>query len=138
MWSLSRSALDPNSVTTAPLTVTRPSRIISSACRRDATPARERIFWIRSRAITPLEAVTPLRRPEVVLPKPELSPQLEQFPQAPETRPRFPPKPAPLPPALGPRPPFLPRPPRRPKTLSAATLQTPSASEAPPGPSAQT
>jgi len=52
MWSRSRSALDPSSVTTAPLTVTRPATIICSAWRRDATPACERIFWIRSSGIS--------------------------------------------------------------------------------------
>ena len=44
-------------MTTAPFTVTRPSRMILSAWRREATPAWDRIFWSRSSAISP-----PLRR----------------------------------------------------------------------------
>src|SRR5687768_11268415 len=45
------SALTPSSSTTRPLMRTRPSRIIRSAPRREATPARARIFWRRSLAI---------------------------------------------------------------------------------------
>src|SRR5688572_2797870 len=39
MWSFSGSALVPSSLTTAPLTVTLPATISSSACLREATPA---------------------------------------------------------------------------------------------------
>src|SRR5579883_2486582 len=54
MWSRSRSAFEPSSLTTAPLTVTRPSRMICSACRREAMPACDRIFCRRSSAIARL------------------------------------------------------------------------------------
>src|SRR4026209_1736650 len=54
MWSRSRSALLPSSVTGVPLTTTRLSRISSSAFRREARPARERIFCRRSSAISSL------------------------------------------------------------------------------------
>src|ERR1700730_12530840 len=46
--SCTGSALVPSSRTMAPLTLTRPSRINCSLARRDATPARERIFCSRS------------------------------------------------------------------------------------------
>src|SRR5438094_9538473 len=42
------SALLPSSVTTRPFTRTRPSVINVSACRRDASPPRARIFCRRS------------------------------------------------------------------------------------------
>src|SRR5690606_479389 len=45
--SVEGSTRVPSSVTTRPLTETRPARIIDSAARRDATPARERYFWRR-------------------------------------------------------------------------------------------
>src|SRR5260370_37931246 len=48
MWSLSGSWRVPSSLTTVPLTWTRPSRMISSALRRLAMPAFARIFWRRS------------------------------------------------------------------------------------------
>src|ERR1700728_2173552 len=48
MWSLGSSAFVPSSVTTRPLTVTRPDRIISSARRREANPTRAIIFCRRS------------------------------------------------------------------------------------------
>ncbi len=48
MTSRSGSALVPCSVTTAPLSVTRPAAMISSALRREAMPAAARIFWRRS------------------------------------------------------------------------------------------
>jgi hypothetical protein len=44
MWSLSGSALDPNSFTTAPLTVTLPDEMSSSACLREAMPAAAMSF----------------------------------------------------------------------------------------------
>src|SRR5947208_8010790 len=47
MASRSGSALSP-SPATLPLTVTSPCSISSSALRREATPARDRIFWMRS------------------------------------------------------------------------------------------
>src|SRR5205085_3948807 len=37
-----------NSVITFPFTVTRPCCTISSTCRREATPALARTFWMRS------------------------------------------------------------------------------------------
>src|SRR5436853_3549954 len=52
MWSRSASAFEPSSVTTRPFTVTRPSRIIDSASRREATPAWAMIFCSRSTCIT--------------------------------------------------------------------------------------
>src|SRR5687768_3720512 len=48
MSSVARSALVPISRTTSPFTVTRPSAMTRSAARREAMPARDRIFWIRS------------------------------------------------------------------------------------------
>src|SRR5258708_16176642 len=48
MWSLSGSWRVPSSLTTVPLTWTRPSRMISSALRRLAMPAFARILWRRS------------------------------------------------------------------------------------------
>src|SRR5271157_135533 len=48
MWSRAASALVPITVTTLPLTSTRPCSIIASAPRRLATPAAARIFWRRS------------------------------------------------------------------------------------------
>src|SRR5687768_7748657 len=48
MSSVVTSALVPISRTVSPLTVTRPSAITCSAARRDAMPARDRIFWRRS------------------------------------------------------------------------------------------
>src|SRR5688572_4627063 len=42
--SFAGSALVPSSRTVWPFTITRPSRIICSDARRDATPAAERIF----------------------------------------------------------------------------------------------
>jgi hypothetical protein len=44
MSSRVTSALVPSSVTVWPLTLTRPWVIATSAARREATPARERIF----------------------------------------------------------------------------------------------
>lgn len=43
-----RSAFDPSSLTTTPLTLTRPACISSSALRREVIPARAMIFWSRS------------------------------------------------------------------------------------------
>src|SRR5215204_4374589 len=57
MWSCSRSAFDPSSVTTVPFKVTRPSTMIFSDCRRDAMPAWDRIFWSRSSGILSLPLV---------------------------------------------------------------------------------
>src|SRR5579859_2588416 len=54
MWSRSKSALLPISVTALPFTVTRPSRISCSALRREAAPARERIFCSRSSGMSGL------------------------------------------------------------------------------------
>src|SRR5690349_24486371 len=51
MWSRSRSALDPSSVIAAPLTVTRPAWISSSAFLRLAIPACDRIFCSLSSGI---------------------------------------------------------------------------------------
>src|SRR5258706_1570300 len=48
MWSVSISALEPNSVTAFPFTVTRPSTMSSSALRRLVTPAWDRSFCRRS------------------------------------------------------------------------------------------
>src|SRR5688572_22606526 len=48
MWSRSGSTLWPVSLTTLPLTVTLPAAIISSASRRDATPAAASTFCKRS------------------------------------------------------------------------------------------
>src|SRR5260221_10748196 len=48
MSSRAGSALLPSSRTVAPFTCTRPSSISCSLARRDATPACDRIFWIRS------------------------------------------------------------------------------------------
>ena len=48
MWSRAGSALTPSLVTGWPFTMTRPASIISSALRRLAMPARERIFCKRS------------------------------------------------------------------------------------------
>src|SRR4029453_12936889 len=45
--SLSGSAFVPSSRTVSPFTITRPSRIIVSEARRDATPAVDRIFCRR-------------------------------------------------------------------------------------------
>src|ERR1051326_1156971 len=50
MWSVSRSALLPSSVTVWPFTVTRPCVISSSALRREETPAAAMIFCNRSAA----------------------------------------------------------------------------------------
>src|SRR5712691_5241983 len=47
------SALLPISRTVTPLTVIRPSAMTCSAPRREATPARARIFWRRSSVIDP-------------------------------------------------------------------------------------
>src|SRR4051812_13438818 len=44
MWSRSRSALVPSSVTIWPFTLTRPCVINSSALRREVTPAAAMIF----------------------------------------------------------------------------------------------
>src|SRR5436305_9606416 len=52
MWSRPAYAREPSSVTTRPFTVTRPSRIIVSASRRDANPACAIIFCSRSGCIT--------------------------------------------------------------------------------------
>src|SRR5215510_6852345 len=46
--STAGSALVPSSRAVEPLTVTRPSTISRSPARREATPARDRIFWSRS------------------------------------------------------------------------------------------
>src|SRR5271166_4599212 len=48
MWSVSGSALLPNSVTTVPFTFTWPALINSSALRREAIPAAAMIFCRRS------------------------------------------------------------------------------------------
>src|ERR1035437_5846659 len=48
MWSRPASALVPSTVTTLPLTCTRPCSIMASALRRLATPAAARVFWRRS------------------------------------------------------------------------------------------
>src|ERR1039458_2049526 len=48
MWSVSRFALLPSSVTAVPFTVTLPSSMIFSAWRREATPAGEGFFGSRS------------------------------------------------------------------------------------------
>ena len=48
MWSWSKSALDPISITTLPLTVTKPCAISSSALRLLANPALDMIFCKRS------------------------------------------------------------------------------------------
>src|SRR5205085_64177 len=52
MSSCAGSALVPSSRMVSPLTVTRPSTISCSDARRDATPARDRIFCSRSIAHT--------------------------------------------------------------------------------------
>src|SRR4051812_5468856 len=65
MASRSGSALSP-SPATRPLTVTSPCSISSSALRREATPARARIFWMRSSLMafpSPGEASRRLRLP---------------------------------------------------------------------------
>src|SRR5437773_11977113 len=51
MWSRSRSALVPSSVTTCPLTETAPPMISFSAARREAIPAAAMIFCRRSEDI---------------------------------------------------------------------------------------
>src|SRR5687767_10738415 len=48
MWSRAGSAFVPGSRTTSPLTVTSPASIISSACRRLASPAAAINFCRRS------------------------------------------------------------------------------------------
>src|SRR5438034_5793618 len=54
MSSRAASAFVPSSRTVAPLMVTRPSLMIFSAPRRDATPARDRIFCSLSSTISML------------------------------------------------------------------------------------
>src|SRR5437762_3781276 len=68
MSSRAASAFVPNSRTVAPLTVTRPSPMIFSAPRRDATPARDSIFCILSS--TDLWRGEPRRLPGHHLPLP--------------------------------------------------------------------
>src|SRR5574340_881934 len=46
--SMPATILRPGVCSSSPFTPTRPARIISSAARRDATPARARYFWSRS------------------------------------------------------------------------------------------
>src|SRR5262245_51210562 len=48
MTTVSGSTRRPNSVTTAPSTLTRPWAMRSSAARREATPARDRTFCSRT------------------------------------------------------------------------------------------
>src|SRR2546425_1044918 len=60
------SALLPISRTVTPLTVIRPSAMTCSAPRREATPARARIFWRRSSFIDP-PSYPPPRRGEGTL-----------------------------------------------------------------------
>src|ERR1700730_11162885 len=52
MSSRAASAFVPSSRTVVPFTVTRPSSISFSEARREAIPACDRIFWIRSMAIS--------------------------------------------------------------------------------------
>src|SRR5947209_8112135 len=64
MRSVRGSARTPISVTTLPLTLTRPAAIISSAARREATPALASTFWGRSPT-----GPSPLP-PALILPRP--------------------------------------------------------------------
>src|SRR5436190_5379260 len=81
--SLLGSAFVPSSSTVSPFTMTRPSRIIFSEARRDATPALDKIFC---NLLSTISNLNPDPRSEIRNPRSEIlvfhyvSPELRQPP----------------------------------------------------------